>query len=112
MVTAIRFQILDEADCISHSTNTLRKGWNSIILPQAVSKLKGRLGSLILVRPPVKEKENSEFKNVKLRSKIDLVTHFASLKGVSRHTHTHTHTHTIYIYIYIHIYIRLYFPIL
>ena len=30
--------ILDEADCISHSTNTLRKGMNPIILPPAMGK--------------------------------------------------------------------------
>ena len=31
-----RVQILDEADCISHSTNTLGKGMNLIILPPAM----------------------------------------------------------------------------
>ena len=35
MDTATRVQILDETDCISHSTNTLGKGMNSIILPPA-----------------------------------------------------------------------------
>ena len=29
---AIRVQILDKTDCISHSTNTLGKGMNPIIL--------------------------------------------------------------------------------
>ena len=29
-------QILDETDCISHSTNTLGKGINPIILPPAI----------------------------------------------------------------------------
>ena len=29
---------LDEADCISHSTNTLGKGMNPIILPPAVGQ--------------------------------------------------------------------------
>ena len=33
MDTAIRVQILDETDCISHSTNTLGKSMNPIILP-------------------------------------------------------------------------------
>ena len=33
---------------------------NPIILPQAMGKLLGSLGSLDLVRQPVKEKENSE----------------------------------------------------
>ena len=29
---------LDETDCISHSTNTLGKGMNPIILPSAMGK--------------------------------------------------------------------------
>ena len=32
------FQILDETDSISHSTNTLGKGMNPIILPPAMGK--------------------------------------------------------------------------
>ena len=32
------FQILDETECISHSTNTLGKGMNPIILPLAMDK--------------------------------------------------------------------------
>ena len=35
---ATRVQILDETDCISHSTNTLGKGMNPIILPPAMGK--------------------------------------------------------------------------
>ena len=31
-------QILDETDCISHSTNTLGKRMNPIILPPAMGK--------------------------------------------------------------------------
>ena len=38
MDTATQVQILDETDCISHSTNTLGKGINPIILPPAMSK--------------------------------------------------------------------------
>ena len=38
MDTATRVQILDETDCISHSTNTLGKGMNPIILPPALGK--------------------------------------------------------------------------
>ena len=38
MDTATRVQILDEADYISHSTNTLGKGMNPIILPPAMGK--------------------------------------------------------------------------
>ena len=30
--------ILDETDCISHSTNTLGKGMNPVILPPAMGK--------------------------------------------------------------------------
>ena len=35
---ATRVQILDEADCISHSANNLGKGMNLIILPSAMGK--------------------------------------------------------------------------
>ena len=38
MDIATRVQILDETDCISHSTNTLEKGINPIILPPAMGK--------------------------------------------------------------------------
>ena len=38
MNTATQVQILDETDCISHSTNTLGKGMNPIILPPAMGK--------------------------------------------------------------------------
>ena len=36
--TVTRVQILDEADGISHRTNTLVKGMNLIILPPAMGK--------------------------------------------------------------------------
>ena len=36
--TATRVQILIETNCISHSTNTLGKGMNPIILPPAMGK--------------------------------------------------------------------------
>ena len=42
MDTATRVQILDETDCISHSTNILGKGMNPIILPPAVGKTMGQ----------------------------------------------------------------------
>ena len=42
MDTATRVQILDEADCISHGTNTLGKGMNPIILPPAMGKIVGQ----------------------------------------------------------------------
>ena len=38
MDTATQVQILDETDCISHSTNNLEKGMNPIILPLAMGK--------------------------------------------------------------------------
>ena len=38
MDTATWVQILDETDCISHSTNTLGKGMNPIIIPPAMGK--------------------------------------------------------------------------
>ena len=44
MVTASRVQILDETHCISHSTNTLGKGMNPIILPPAMGKIVGQTG--------------------------------------------------------------------
>ena len=33
-----KVQILDETDCISHSTNTIGKGMNPIIIPPAMGK--------------------------------------------------------------------------
>ena len=36
--SATRVQILDDTDCISHSTNTLGKGMNPIILPPVMGK--------------------------------------------------------------------------
>ena len=42
MDTAPQVQILDETDCISHSTHTLGKGINPIILPPAMSKIEGQ----------------------------------------------------------------------
>ena len=53
MDTATRVQILDEADCISHTTNALGKCMNPIILPLAMGKYLSRLFSIILVRPLV-----------------------------------------------------------
>ena len=38
MDTATRVKILNETDCISHSTNTLGKGMNPIILSPAMGK--------------------------------------------------------------------------
>ena len=38
MDTATRVQILDETNCTSHSTNTIGKGMNPIILPPAMGR--------------------------------------------------------------------------
>ena len=38
MDTATRVQIIDETDCISHSTNTLGNGMNPIILPPVMGR--------------------------------------------------------------------------
>ena len=46
-------QILDETICISYSTITLGKGMNLFVLPPAMKKQLGRLGSLALVKQPV-----------------------------------------------------------
>ena len=46
-------QILDKADCISHSINTLGKGMNPIILPLAMGKQWGGQGSLVVVKQQV-----------------------------------------------------------
>ena len=75
-----------DTDCISHSTNTLGKGMNPIILPPAMGKQQDRLGSSALVRQVVQEKENSEFKPVKLRLKIDLVSYLARAEGLVNRT--------------------------
>ena len=50
MNTATQVQNLDKADCISHSTDTLEKGMNPMILPPTMDKLEGRLISSALVR--------------------------------------------------------------
>ena len=39
---ATRVHILDETDCISHSTNTPGKGINPIILPPSMGKIVGQ----------------------------------------------------------------------
>ena len=78
MDTATRVQFLDETDCISHSTNTLGKRIHPIILPPAIGCRKffslGVATSL--------EKENSEFKHVKLCLRIDLVSYPAQAEGL------------------------------
>ena len=50
----VRVQILVKAICIAHNANSFEKGMYPAM---------GRLGSLILVWQPVKEKEKSQFKS-------------------------------------------------
>ena len=82
MNTATQVQILDETDCISHSTNTLGKGMNPIILPPAMGKIVGQTRFFSLGEATSQEKENSEFKPVKLCLKIDLVSYPARAEGL------------------------------
>ena len=53
-----------------------------IILPSTLGELKGKLGSLALVRQTINEKENSVFKTVKLRLEIDLMSHPTHSEGL------------------------------
>ena len=82
MDTVIRAQNLNQACYISLSTCTFAKGMNLTILPPVIGKL-DRMGSLTLVWQPVQEKENSEFKPVKLclEKNIDPVSHPACAEG-------------------------------
>ena len=73
----IKVQIRDEAVCISHRANTLGNDLNP-----AMGKYLGKLGCLTLIWQPVKEKENSEFKPIKLHLKIDLVSRPANAEGL------------------------------
>ena len=88
MGTATRVQILDETVCILHKANTLKKGMNPVIPSPAISKSCGRQGSSALICQTVEEKENYEFKHVKLRLKIDLVSHptFGEGLGINKYT--------------------------
>ena len=83
MDPATRVQILDEAVCISHSSNTLEKCIN-----QTIPSIVGQTDSLTLVWQPVK-KEISEFKPVKIRLKIDLVSQPARAEGLGKNITEH-----------------------
>ena len=69
MDMSTQVQIVDEAVYISHRINVLGKGMNITINPPVKGKIVGQTGPLTLVWQPVKEKENSEFKPVKLHIK-------------------------------------------
>ena len=81
MDTPTRVQILDETGCISHSTNTLGKGMNPIILPPAMV---GQTIIFSLGETTSLGEGNSEFKPVKIRLKIDLVSYPARAEGVGQ----------------------------
>ena len=53
-------------------------------MPLEIYLFSSELGSLALVRQPVLEKENSEFKPALLCLKNDLVSHFACGKGFGK----------------------------
>ena len=83
MDTATWVQILDETDCIA--LIPLGKEWIQLFSLQ----LWVNSSSSALVRQLVQEKENSEFKPVKLRLKIDLVSYPARAEGLGKYLYTH-----------------------
>ena len=82
MDTATQVQILDDTDCISHSTNTLGNGMNPIILPPAMGKIVGQTVFFSPGEATNLGEGNSEFKPVKLRLKTDLVSYPARAEGL------------------------------
>ena len=78
----VREFVLQSRYYVHFRANTLGKGMNPLILPPAMGKQQDGLGSSALVRQLVQEKENSEFKPVKLRLKIDLVSYPARAEGM------------------------------
>ena len=57
---------------------------NPVILPPAMGKYLGRRGSSALMRQLAYEKENSEFKPVKLRLKTDLMSYPARAERLGK----------------------------
>ena len=74
-----RTDLASEAVCISHNANASEKGIHLIIFPLAKGKLKSKLELFDFVIATV-SKENFEFKPVKFRLKIDLVSHPALME--------------------------------
>ena len=66
MNTTTRVQIPDEVIGLSYSANNPMKGMNPTLLSPLMGEKYDKLGSLASVRQLVTEKENSEFKPVKL----------------------------------------------
>ena len=86
---ATQVQILDKTDCISHSTNTLGKAMNPIILPPAMGNsrtdwvLQPWWGNLFRRRKTLNSNQ--------LNLKIDLVSYPAWAEGlVNKYTETET----------------------
>ena len=80
MDTVTRVQILDETDCISHSTNTLGKGMNPIILPPT-GLIVAQTGFFNLGEAT----SVGVGKLVKLRLKIDRVSYPARAEGLGKY---------------------------
>ena len=80
----VREFVLQSRYYVHFRANTLGKGMNPLILPPAMGKQQDGLGSSALVRQLIQEKENSEFKPVKLRLKIDLVSYPARVEGLGK----------------------------
>ena len=78
----VREFVLQSRYYVHFRANTLGKGMNPLILPPAMGKQQDGLGSSALVRQIVQEKENSEFKPVKLRLKTDLASYPARAEGL------------------------------
>ena len=73
---------LDEAVCASLRANSFGKDMTPFVLLLSVINKYDNLGSLVLVRPLIEEKENIEFKPALLHLKIDLVSHSTHNGGV------------------------------
>ena len=69
-------------ETVSHSTNTLGKGMNPIILLPAMGKIVGQTGFFSLGEATSLGGGNSEFKPVKLCLKIDIVSYPARAEGL------------------------------
>ena len=79
---SIAVQILDETDYISHSTNTLGKGMNSIILPPAMGKIVGQTRFFSLGEATSLREGKLWIQTCKLHLKIDLVSYPARAEGL------------------------------
>ena len=96
MDTGTQVQILDQTDCISHTTNTLGKGMNPKYSPSSYGEIVGQtrffsLGEATSLGEPVK-----------LRLKTDLVSYPARAEGlvnmiIHKNTNYYSNTYIIFI---------------